>query len=103
MRYDSSDNILACQYWYNYIYYTSHNFLFNPTLVMYTIQLHGELMYADLEIEVKLKTSSVGFKKGKLKKHEAACAVQYTAVAGSQVPQHHNSEDDKINFSGHYS
>ena len=48
-------------------------------------------MYADLEIKVKVNTSSVGFKKGKLEKCEAACAVQYMAVAGTQVPQpqHH--------------
>ena len=61
-------------------------------------------MYADLEIKVKLKTSAVAFKKGKLEKHEAACAVQYAVVADPQLPQpqHHDSEDDKINTSGYY-
>ena len=60
-------------------------------------------MYANLEIKVKVNTSSVGFKKGKLEKCEAACAVQYMAVAGTQVPQpqHHDPEGDKTNFSGY--
>ena len=60
-------------------------------------------MYADLEIKVKVNTSSVGFKKGKLEKCEAKCAVQYMAVVDPQVPQpqHHDSEDDKTNFSGY--